>query len=224
MEPLVSLTAASAALITTHFALSHPLRAPLVKTLGAMGFLALYNVVAIGCLVWMWIAFKAAPSADLPGSGEFGWALATLLTLPAVALFLGSLTPRNPSMPMPGAETAARAGPAGAFLVTRHPMMWGFALWALSHLILLWSWRTTIVATGILLLSLVGAALQDHKKRTQMGEAWMQWEAATSFWPRLGRLGAIGWKGWAAALLGWLVLSWVHGPLGGVMAGVFYWL
>lgn len=225
MDPaLVSLTAASTALVGTHFALSHPLRAPLVKALGANGFLLSYNVVAIGCIVWMWLAFGDAPGFDLPGSGDIGWALATILTLPALALFIGSLTPRNPSMPTPGAEAAARAGPAGAFLVTRHPMMWGFALWALSHLVLFWSWRTTIVASAVLVLALVGSALQDRKKRTQMGDAWRQWEAATSFWPLLGRVGAIGWKGWAAALVAWLALQWVHLPLRGVPAGLWLWV
>ncbi len=224
MEPLTSLTAASVALVGTHFALSHPLRAPLVTALGAIGFLAIYNIIAIACIVWMWLAFGRAPSSDLPGSGDIGWALATLLTLPALALFIGSLTPRNPSMPTPGAVAAARAQPRGVFLVTRHPMMWGFALWAVCHLVLLWSWRTTIVAMAIGILALLGAALQDRKKRTQMGDAWTQWETQTSYWPRIARLGAIGWQGWAAALVAWLALSWVHGPLRGVAAGVFYWL
>ena len=175
-----------------------------------------YNAVAIACMVWMYLAFKDAPPADLGGAGEVGWAVATILTLPALALFLGAMTPRNPAMPTPGAEAAARAGPAGAFLVTRHPMMWGFALWAMSHIVLWWSTRTLIVAGAILVLALVGARLQDAKKRGQMGDAWLAWEAETSFVPRLSNLGALGWKGWLAALLAWGVLMWVHLPLGGI--------
>ncbi|MDP4573877.1 NnrU family protein [Qipengyuania sp. G39] len=223
-QALVSLLAASVALVGTHFALSHPLRAPLVSALREGGFMLVYNAVAIACMVWMYLAFKDAPSADLGGSGELGWAVATLLTLPALALFLGAMTPRNPAMPTPGAEAAARAGPAGAFLVTRHPMMWGFALWALSHIVLWWSMRTLIVAGAILVLALVGAKLQDAKKRSQMGDAWLAWEAETSFVPRLSKLGALGWKGWLAALLAWGVLMWVHLPLGGIPAGVFRWV
>ncbi len=224
MDPLTSLAAASIALVGTHFALSHPLRAPLVRMGGYGGFMAIYNAVAVVCLVWMWFAFGDAPASDLGGSGDIGWIVATVLTSPAIALFLGSLTPRNPSMPMPGAEAAARAGPAGAFRVTRHPMMWGFGLWALSHLLLWWSTRTVIVSLAILVLALVGAKLQDRKKRVQMGEAWVEWEAQTTYWPRLSQLGELGWIGWLAALLTWAVLMWVHIPLGGVPAGIWRWL
>lgn len=223
-QALVSLLAASVAFVGTHFALSHPLRAPLVSALREGGFMLVYNAVAIACMVWMYLAFKDALPADLGGSGEVGWAVATILTLPALALFLGAMTPRNPAMPTPGAEAAARAGPAGAFLVTRHPMMWGFALWALSHIVLWWSTRTLIVAGAILVLALVGAKLQDAKKRRQMGDAWLAWEAETSFVPRLSKLGALGWKGWLAALLAWAVIMWVHLPLGGIPAGVFRWV
>ena len=52
----------------------------------------------------------------------------------------------NPALPTPMAQAQARAEPKGVFKVTRHPMMWGFALWALSHIVLWWSVRTLIVA------------------------------------------------------------------------------
>ena len=68
-QALVSLLAASIAFVGTHFALSHPLRAPLVGALGDGGFMGLYSVVAAGCMAWMYFAFTAAPGADLGGSG-----------------------------------------------------------------------------------------------------------------------------------------------------------
>ena len=91
MDPLAELAAASLAFVGTHFALSHPLRAPLVARIGEKGFLLLYSLVAFATLGWMILAFRAAPSADLPGSGDIGWIVATALTLPALVLFLGSL-------------------------------------------------------------------------------------------------------------------------------------
>ncbi len=223
MDPLTSLAAASLALVGTHFALSHPLRATLVGTLGATGFLGLYSLVAAGCLVWMYLAFMAAPAGGLGGSGAIGWAIAMLLTLPALVLFLGSLK-GNPALPAPGAEKLAAQAPGGVFAVTRHPMMWGFALWALSHLVLWWSWRTTIVAGAILVLALVGAHLQDRKKRELMGPAWAEWEAKTAFWPRWSRLVRAGAALWSIAFVAWLGLTWWHLRTAGIPAGIWRWL
>jgi uncharacterized membrane protein len=96
MDPLAELAAASFAFVGTHFALSHPLRAPLVARIGEKGFLLLYSLVAFATLGWMIVAFRAAPPADLPGSGELGWIGATLLTIPALLLVLGSLRNESP--------------------------------------------------------------------------------------------------------------------------------
>lgn len=222
-QALVSLLAASIAFVGTHFALSHPLRAPLVGALGDGGFMALYSVVAAGCMAWMYFAFTAAPGADLGGSGEIGWVIATILTLPALVLFLGSLR-GNPALPAPGADVLAQREPAGVMAVTRHPMMWGFALWALSHIILFWSWRTMIVAGAILILALVGARMQDRKKEALMGAAWQEWEAKTTYWPRWGRLAGAGAVLWLVAIAAWAGISYWHLSAAGIPAGIWRWI
>ena len=223
MEPLLSLTAASIALVGTHFALSHPLRAPLVGAIGEMPFRGLYSVVALACLWWMARAFRAAGGPDLGGSGDIGWAIASVLTIVALVLFLGSLR-GNPALPAPGAEQAAAREPHGVFRVTRHPMMWGFALWAISHLVLWWSWRTNIVALAILVLALVGAHLQDRKKEVLMGDAWAGWEARTSYWPRWSKLLSAGWILWLVAIVLWLAITYGHIHAAGAPAGVWRWV
>ncbi len=223
MDPLTSLIAASLAFVGTHFALSHPLRAPLVKALGATGFSVLYSLVAAGCMAWMYFAFAAAGNSQLGGSGEIGWIVATVITLPALVLFFGSLM-GNPALPAPGAEKLAQREPSGVFAVTRHPMMWGFALWALSHIVLWWSWRTNVVALAILILALVGARLQDRKKQALMGEAWAGWEAKTSYWPVWSKLPGAGAILWLVATVGWLGISWWHIGAGGIPAGIWRWV
>lgn len=224
MVPLASLLAASSALIGTHFALSHPLRAPLVKAFGPGGFMGFYSLVAAACMAWMALAFRAAPPADLGGAtGEAGWLVATLLTLPALVLFLGSFR-GNPALPAPGADIAATQAPRGVFRVTRHPMMWGFALWAIAHLVLWWSWRTVIVAFAILVLALVGAQLQDRKKAALMGTAWSEWERSTSYWPRWSALPEAGAVLWAVASAAWLAITYGHIHAAGLPAGVWRWL
>ncbi len=223
MDPaLLTLIVASAAFVGTHFLLSHPLRAPIVKATSEGPFLGLYSLVALATLWWMAHTFRAAPAPDLPGSGEAGWALASLLTIVALVLLLGSLR-GNPAMPDPTLQPKIPAELRGVFAVTRHPMMWGIALWAVSHLILLWSWRTTIVATAILLLALLGAHLQDRKKERLLGERWTGWAAKTSYWPHWSRLGGAGWKLWLGALALWLMVTFAHMPIGGIPAGLWRW-
>lgn len=227
-QSLISLTAASIALVGTHFALSHPLRAALVKVVKERGFLGLYSLVALACLYWMAQAFKASPTADLPGSGTIGWVVASLLTIVALVLFLGSLRKNpalpNPTGPDPTGATKIPNAPEGVFTVTRHPMMWSFALWALSHIVLWWSVRTLIVATAILLLALVGAHLQDRKKRVLIGEGWARWSARTSYWPRWNNLPNAGRTLWLAAIAAWLLATYAHIHTAGIPAGVWRWL
>lgn len=222
MDPLISLTAASIVLVGTHFAFSHPLRAPLAKALGEGPFLGLYSLVAAACIVWMVFAFRAAPAGGLDGS-DLGWFTATVFTLPAIVLFLGSLS-KNPALPHPGAVRTAMREPSGVFSVTRHPMMWGFALWAFAHIVIDWSWRSTIVGVAVLILALVGAHLQDRKKETLLGSAWTDWETKTSYWPRFERIFGAGAMLWLASIALWLLVTWLHLPAGSVPAGIWRWI
>ena len=220
---LVELVAANVAFVGSHFAMSHPLRAPMVKVLQERGFSVVYTLVSLATFYWVYVAYRAAPAADLGGSGDAGWIIATLIVLPAMVLLAGSLA-GNPAMPTPAAAAQARAEPRGVFRVTRHPMMWAFGLWALSHVVLWSSLRSVITALAMGALALIGAHLQDRKKRALMGEAWTVWESHTSYWPRWAALPSAGVLWWVAGAGLWLALSWAHMPLGGIPAGIWRWL
>ena len=205
--------------------MSHPLRASMVKLFGPNGFQLAYSIVSAAAMLWIYLAFAAVESMSLPlwpGFDDVSWGAGSAAALIGAILFAGSFA-GNPALPMPGSEAAARAQPAGVFRVTRHPMMWGFALIALGHLIAAPTARTLIVMSSMIILALVGARLQDRKKEVLMGDAWREWETKTRYWPRWGKLPAVG----AIPLLGgialWLVLTWSHLPLGGIAAGVWRW-
>ena len=220
---LLTLLLANLAFVASHFAMSHPLRPPMVRILGPSGFLGVYSLVSLAVIVWLASAFKAAPAADLGGSGDAGWIFATALTLPAMVLLAGSFA-GNPALPDPTGKTKVPAQPKGVFRVTRHPMMWGIGLWAIAHVALWWSTRTLITAGSMGVLALLGAYLQDAKKRALMGDAWAGWEAQTSYWPRLGQMVRIGWLWWAAGGALWLAATFAHIDAGGIPAGIWVWV
>ena len=222
---LTPLLAASVTFIGTHFAMSHPLRRPMVSVLGEKGFQGVYSLVSIAVVVWMYFAFKAAPAGTplWTGFDDASWAAGSAVALLALVFHAGSFV-GNPAMAMPGAEKAACAKPGGLFRVTRHPMMWGFVMLGLAHMIAAPTARSLVIAVTIIVLALLGAHLQDRKKRELMGEAWVIWEQHTSYWPRLGGLLRAGWMPWMIGILLWLGLSWLHQPAGGIAAGIWRWV
>jgi len=228
MNPaLVNLIAACLAFLGTHFALSHPLRAPMVRALGEKGFAGIYSLVALLTFGWMVWAFRRVPPYGVnlwSGFDEVSWTLASLLTLAALLLFLGSLR-GNPAFP--GVQVhpeGAQPEPRGVFAVTRHPMMWGFALWALAHILIAPTGRTLLLGLTIGFLALVGAHLQDRKKAALMGAGWTAWEAKTHYWPRWRKIFGAGLGLWAVTLVLWLAITWAHIPTAYVPAGIWRWV
>jgi uncharacterized membrane protein len=225
-DPLALLIAAAVAFVGSHFLLSHPLRPALVRALGAGGFLGLYSVVALLTFGWMIYAFRQVPPYGVvawTGTDEVSWTIASALTVIALVLFLGSLM-GNPALPGPAPQGLADKQPAGVFRVTRHPMMWGFALWALAHLIVAPTARTLVLCLTIGGLALVGAHLQDRKKEALIGADWTAWETKTTYWPRWSALPGAGLTLWAIAIAAWLVITWAHIWLAYVPAGIWRWV
>jgi uncharacterized membrane protein len=155
--------------------------------------------------------------------GDALWLVASLLTLVAAVLLVGSFF-GNPALPAPGAVEKAAQGVHGVFHVTRHPMMWAFALWALSHALISPTPRSLVLTGAIAFLALVGAHLQDRKKAELVGATWQGWEARTSYWPKLGGLAKAGVVPWLGGLMLWLGATWAHLPANGMVAGIWRWV
>lgn len=228
---MVSLIVAAIAFVGSHFLLSHPLRRPLVGAIGEGPFMGLYSLVALATMAWMVLAFRAVPAEALWWPvGDLGWAVASAAMLVGSVLFVGSLF-GNPAFPNPGAGGHEAIGAAnGVYAITRHPMMWGFAIWALVHFAVFPTGANLVLTAAILILALVGAALQDAKK-TELVPAWRDWRSRTSYLPFAAQIaGRARWSfGDSRALIGGTVLSlvatWAHQPLGGSLAaGIWRWL
>ena len=222
MSPLALLGLAAFSFVATHFIMSHPLRAGLVAKLGERGFLIAYTVVSFATLGWTIWAFGRVPAeAPLWVADEATWLVASLLMWLGSILFIGSLR-KNPSFPSAGMRIHMPT-PRGVFAITRHPMMWGFALWAIVHIIVDPTPASFILAGAIGFLALVGSALQDGKKARLMGEAWEQWRARTAFVPFARGAANPGIFALVGGTILFFAATWAHQPHGAA-AGFWRWL
>ena len=217
MTPQMALLLSAIAFVGTHFLLSHPLREPLVRAVGEAAFRGIYSLVALitfGLMIWCYYRIGREPPLWVPGDAV--WLIATLLMWFASILLIGSFI-RNPAFPgAPG----PKGGPTGVFAITRHPMMWSFALWAVVHMAVVAMPKALVLDGAILLLALGGAAGQDVKKQRLMGEGWHEWTAQTAFVPFTRGLANPGLVALVGGTLLFFAASWAH-P---VPAGFWRWI
>jgi len=224
-----AVVAAAVAFVGSHFLLSHPLRRRLVRAIGEGGFQGVYSLVAVLTLGWLILAYRKAPlSAPLWPVGNGLWAIVTAFMLIASILLMGSLI-RNPALPTGGRPGSLPEVARGVYAVTRHPMMWSIALWGLCHVAVFPVAKNIIVAAAMVILALVGAALQDRKKERLQPDFWPAWESKTSYLPFAAiaagraRLGGFGLPALLGGLVVWLLATWAHIPLAGWAAGIWRW-
>ena len=217
MDPLGHLVLATLVFLATHFVTSTPLRAPLVEAMGTRVYIGSYIAVSFLTIGWMAWAFGQAPKVPvwrIPGLEL--WPIA-LMPLSTILLAAGYLTP-NPTFI--GRENALKAPePArGILRVTRHPIMWGLAIWAGVHILARGDVASIVFFGGFLFLALAGSKLIDLRKADGLGEDWQRFAALTSNVPFMaiveGRnhlsLREIGWKRFGAGLALYVVLVLLH--------------
>jgi uncharacterized membrane protein len=166
---------------------STPLRGLLMARFGAKAYRGFYSLIAAAALVWMIHAYIGAPVVDLWTPNTAARHLSLTVMLIASILFVCGVATPNPTLV--GGGRLAAAGPVGIIKVTRHPMMWAFGLWGLTHIAAKGDAASVIFFGSLAALALVGTQLIDRRKRTSMGEAWPPFAAATSNLPLAAIIG-----------------------------------
>lgn len=186
-----------------HFLLSGaPLRQTLVRRLGEQGFRGFYSLVAAGALVWVLLSYRDAPYLELwPSNPGLAWIPVVVMPV-SLFLIVAGVSTRSP-MAVGGeglAETGGDLSP-GILRVTRHPFLWGTALWAVSHMVVNGDAASLVLMGGILVLSLGGMRHIDQRREASLGSAWGPIALTTSLIPfaalAQGRT-TMDWKG-----IGW---------------------
>jgi len=217
MEPLSMLVLAAAVFLAAHFVPSTPLRAGLVGMLGEKGYLGLYSLVALAAVAWMIWAYVRAPYERLWVGDEFKvWAI-VLMPFSLVSIVAGGMT-RNPGAVRQESALASMGEPRGILRITRHPIMWGIALWATLHLIARGDIASVLFFGTLLLLAVLGTLLIDARKNRTLGPDWQRFASATSNFPFAAilqgrnrfRFEEIGWKKVLIGLAAYVALVLLH--------------
>lgn len=176
-----NLVAAAAFFLAIHFGVSGtPLRARLVHAMGDKAYRGLFSLASLVGLIWLIRAYSRAPHVELWGQLLALKSIAAPLVL--IAFLLVVIGVSTPSPTLAGMEKQlSRDAPArGITRITRHPFLWGTALWAAVHLVINGDLASAALFGSLLVLALGGTASIDHKRRRDFGEHWERFAAVTS--------------------------------------------
>lgn len=225
MSGLAPLALAALAWVGLHIGLAGTgLRGILAGRLGEKGFRGLFSLLSVAAIWFLVARYRDAPSVPLWFLPDgLRWLLA-LAMLPAFMLFVAAVAAPNPTSVEQ--ERALAQEVRGIQRVTRHPMLWSFALWAAVHLLAKGDAAGLLFFGAFLVTALAGMPSIDAKLARRDPERWRPLAAATSILPfaaiAAGRNrfvpGEIGWLPPLLGLAAWAALLAAHPYLFGVPA------
>lgn len=177
------------------------LRGAVASRLGEKGFRLAFSAVSVAAIFFLVSSYNAAPASEpLWVAPDWLLWLLALLMLPAAVLFVASVASPNPTAV--GGERAAGAEPRGIQRVTRHPMLWSFAIWAAVHVLGNGDAPGLLFFGAFLVTALAGMPSIDAKLARRDPASWERLARTTSIAP-FGAIAA-GRNRFAPAEIGWV--------------------
>ncbi len=226
-------TAALAAFILLHVGLAATgLRAAVVGRIGEQPYRGLFSLASLAIFVWLIWAFGAMRADPWNTLNAPYWTPPAWTRHAAQGLMLISFLFAVVGLTTPGPTLVGGSGllntdePAkGILRVTRHPFLWGVAIWALAHLLTNGERFAPMLFGGLGLMALFGARSIDRKAAARNPEGWARFATATSNIPFVaiaqGRnrfvLGEMWWRILLALVL-YLAFAMLHRVIIGVAA------
>ena len=222
---MTMLWAAAAVFLGIHVLISGTrVRDAITGTIGENAYTGLFSLASLAVIVWLVIAFNHANgSVDDRQLYSLGIGVKHLaIPVVALAFFLGvqGLLAPNPTSVRQEGAVAKESTIHGVVRITRHPFLWGVALWAGFHVAANGNLASVIFFGTFLVLSLVGTFSIDAKRKRKLGAAWTEFASKTSNIPfgaalrgnplRLGE--SFGWR-FGVAMLVFLAVLFSHAHL-----------
>ncbi len=200
------------------------IRGRAIKKLGENLYRAMFSLLSIGGILWLIHAYRAADYLETWGQLSWFKPIAAILML--LVFFLVVLGIATPNPMAVGGEKLIMddASARGIHRLTRHPFLWGIALWAFIHLVANGDVASLVLFGSLLVLVLVGMVSIDAKRKNACGQHWDNYAATTSIIPfqailqGRNKLVIAEFKTWqiALALTLYLVVLYFHQSLFGV--------
>jgi len=200
------------------------LRDVLVRWMGEGVYRVLFSLLSLAGLFWLIVAYSQSETRLLWEPSAAVRHLAGPLVLLAFLFAIGGILSPNPASV--GGEGLLQRGDAarGIVCITRHPFLWGVAIWAATHMAVNGDTAALIFFGNFLALALLGTLSIDAKRLRLHGRAWQKFMDRTSNPPLVAILAGrnhlqwhdIGWWRPAAAVVAWLAVLLAHRWLFGV--------
>ncbi|MCB1441644.1 MAG: NnrU family protein [Methyloceanibacter sp.] len=160
-----------------------PIRAFLIGRIGRPLYFLAYSLLSLALLAWIVVAARRAPYIALWDPAPWQALVAVALMPLAFWLIVAGLAEPNPL-----SITLRRAGPGfvpGPIVtITRHPVLWGFMIWAAAHIPANGDVVSLILFGGMFVLALGAIPTLDRRARRQLGEhSWQALAQITSTVP-----------------------------------------
>lgn len=225
---MTMLISAAVVFLAIHFFVSGTrLRDAIVGFIGDGPYMGLFSLASIATIVWLVTAYNAVNGgAEDRVLYAFGPAVRHLaIPIVAIAFFFGvqGLLAPNPTSVRQEAAATEEGTVHGILRITRHPFLWGVAIWAAFHVAANGNLASIVFFGTFLVLALGGTLFIDAKRKRKLGDDWSEFASKTSNIPfaaalrgnplRLGE--SFGWR-FAVAMLVFLAILFSHAHLFGV--------
>ena len=183
-EQETNLVFAALFFIISHIGLAtEPMRGILIKAFGRTFYFFLFSIVSIVALVWLMIAFAGAPYAQIwSPPGELRYVPLAIMPF-ACLFFVAGISTSHATVLSDGKLSKSAIETLGILRITRHPLMWAFALWGLSHMAANGNQADLILFGTVTILALVGMVRLDSKHKKTQGARFEALAATTSLIP-----------------------------------------
>jgi len=185
---MTMLFAAAAVFLAIHLLIAGTrARDALTGAIGEGAYLGLFSLASFGVIVWLAMAYNAAQAStenrQLFDLGKAVHDLAIPVMLVAFLIGVPGLMMPNPTTVGQAARASKEGTVRGILRVTRHPFLWGVAIWSGYHLIANGDLASVVLFGTFLVLALFGTISIDAKRRRKLGEQWSVFADRTSNFP-----------------------------------------